>query len=185
MSNLLQWAAKVLDEKKIKETLILSDDHKCYPRAIGNAQKKAKVVLHHSRVSSKRARNYQNPLFAVNYLDRQFRKDLSDHTRETVQFSKDPSCMMSRMEIYSYFHNYCKPFRIKRGKENRPEHWISHSQIAGLLPEIYVHLLVLSKGRRVFFHKTTLNKEEKKTWLHLWKNPGRTSKKYFPKYYKI
>ena len=36
------------------------------------------------QVSSKRVRNRMNPLFSVNYLDRQLRKDMAEHVRETV-----------------------------------------------------------------------------------------------------
>lgn len=52
---------------------------------------------------------------AVNYLDRQIRKDLSDHVRETVQWAKNSNDMMARLVIYQLFRNYLKPFRIRSG----------------------------------------------------------------------
>ncbi|MFP4564035.1 MAG: hypothetical protein ACLFRY_12085 [Spirochaetia bacterium] len=42
----------------------------------------------------------RNPLFPVNYLDRQIRKDNSNHLRKTVQFSRDVDSRMERMAVY-------------------------------------------------------------------------------------
>ncbi len=42
-------------------------------------------------------RTLNNDLFAVNYFDREIRKDQSNHTRETVQFSRDVNNAMDRL----------------------------------------------------------------------------------------
>ena len=45
-------------------------------------------------VSGKAARTKNNRLFAVNYLDREIRKDNASHVRETVQFSRNGNSRM-------------------------------------------------------------------------------------------
>lgn len=44
-------------------------------------------VVVHTPISSKAARTLTNPLFPVNYLDRQLPKDMAEHERETVRFA--------------------------------------------------------------------------------------------------
>ncbi|MBI9104172.1 MAG: hypothetical protein JEY99_17275 [Spirochaetales bacterium] len=65
--------------------------------------------LKHIRISSKLARTITNPILSVNYLDRELRKDNSDHTRETVQFAKNVNNLMDRLAIYRLYHNFIKP----------------------------------------------------------------------------
>jgi hypothetical protein len=70
-------------------------------------------MARHQRTSSRVVRNCENPLFPVNYLDREFRKDQACHVRETVQWSKTVNNTMERMMVYLAYHNLFKPFRIK------------------------------------------------------------------------
>lgn len=101
--------------------------------------------LIHKRSSSKRYRNYANPLFAVNYLDREIRKDCAEHTRETTQHARNVNNSMERLALYSFYHNYIKPFRINRKKGFSKE--ITHGEIAGIKkPKI-------EKGMKSFFSK--------------------------------
>ncbi|NIX02738.1 MAG: hypothetical protein GWN13_31805, partial [Phycisphaerae bacterium] len=122
--------AKLLYDKGICQKDLWTDEHGSYPGAF--RQRNRPELFRHHRISSKRARTGRNPLFAVNYLDRQFRKDLSDHARETVQFAHNPACMMSRFVLYRQYHNYLKPFRIKEHNENRAEPCKTHAEAAGL-----------------------------------------------------
>jgi len=62
-------------------------------------------------VPSTAPRTLRNDLFAVNYFDREIRKDQSNHTRETVEFSRDVNNAMDRLWMYSAYHNYVKPYR--------------------------------------------------------------------------
>ena len=50
---------------------------------------KAQGRYRHLRVSSRVPRTRLNPLFAVNYIDRQLRKDLDEHVRETCVFRQE------------------------------------------------------------------------------------------------
>jgi hypothetical protein len=129
--------------------------HKAYPQVIQAAK-----ILKHFQVSSKEARNFLNALFAVNYVDRQVRKDLSDHVRETVQFARHPAGMMSRFAVYRFFHNCLKPFRIKHQKETHPEKNVSHSEMAGLRPGRLKEILKAHEGKRFFLGRLEMGRIE-------------------------
>ncbi|MDC7238786.1 MAG: hypothetical protein PQJ50_00365, partial [Spirochaetales bacterium] len=176
MKNLGDGLANLLINKEIGNALLWTDEHRSYSGAF-----RSQGVFQHLRVSSKKARTFKNPLFAVNYLDRQFRKDLSDHTRETVQFAHHPACMMNRLILYRHFHNYIKPYRIKEQKENRmPKS--THGEEAGLDKDYLLEMKTQLEGKRFFYSKLDLDREEMQTWMQGWKNPGLNSTRYVPKY---
>jgi len=99
-----------------KDAFILATDEKQeYRRPIrelaGMLEEKGKTLVHLT-VSSTKPRDRNNPLFPANYMDREFRKDLAEHRRETVCFARNTNCSMERMVVYLFYHNYVKPFRI-------------------------------------------------------------------------
>ena len=57
--------------------ILITDEHQSYPKAILPFRATTDIV--HSTVSSQLARTGDNPLFAVNYIDREIRKDLAEH----------------------------------------------------------------------------------------------------------
>jgi transposase-like protein len=82
----------------------------------------------HHMTNSKVGRNTRNPLFAVNYIDREIRKDMASQARETVQFPRNAANAMLRMNLYLFDHNVFKPYRIRRNEGSGQ----SHAEIAGL-----------------------------------------------------
>ena len=177
MKILGEWIDNFLVEKKMLDTVLWTDMHNDYVNSFSGL-----VAFIHRRISSKAARNHLNPLMAVNYYDREVRKDLSDHTRETVQFARHPACMMSRFVLYRHHHNFLKPFRINSHDENSSYIYWTHAEEAGMLRQDYKALINKMQGKRFFLNKLTMNEEEMKTWLHLWRNPGVKSKRYVPQY---
>ena len=169
--------SKLIRDKGIDLIEIWTDKHQSYPGAFRNLP-----VFHHNRISSKRARTFDNPLFSVNYCDRQSRKDLSDHVRETVQFARHPSCMMCRFAVYRHHHNLLKPFRIKPHNENSLEPYWTHAEAAGIPGSVIKALIEKMEGKRFFLHKLDMDGEERKTWLQEWTNPGVVSGRYVPKH---
>ena len=81
----------------------------------------------HHRTNSKLGRNTRNPLFAVNYVDREIRKDMASQARETVQFPRNVSNAMLRMALYCFDHNLRKPYRINDPVKRR----LRHAEVAG------------------------------------------------------
>ncbi|MBD3162233.1 MAG: hypothetical protein GF328_09010 [Candidatus Latescibacteria bacterium] len=59
-------------------------------------------------ISSRRARTPGNPLFPVNLLDLLVRHSGSNHTRETIAFSKRRQAAAERLAIFQVWRNYMK-----------------------------------------------------------------------------
>jgi transposase-like protein len=109
------------------------------------------VTLKHIAISSRLIRTVDNDLFAVNYMDRQFRMCLAEHVRETVRFARNVNNSMERMAIYGVYHNYMKPYRINRADDAFLDR--THAEVAGLpkglvkkkLRTFFTRRLVLSR----------------------------------------
>jgi hypothetical protein len=106
-----------------------------------------------------------NPLFAVNYLDRQLRKDMDEHVRETVCFGKNVSRAMDRFVVYATYHNLQKPFREVKGD------FRSHAEVAGLTREEVRSLCYGMYSRRAFYSKVQPEDSMKKVWLRKYVTP--------------
>ena len=102
-------------------------------------------TLKHIAVSSRLIRTVDNELFAVNYMDRQFRMCLAEHVRETVRFARNVNNSMERMAVYGLYHNYMKPYRINRADDSFRDR--THAEVAGLSREL------VQKKLRTFFTK--------------------------------
>lgn len=119
----------------------------------------------HIRISSRAERNTSNPLMAVNYFDREIRKDQANHVRQTLQWSKKVSNSMDRMMIYGNYHNFRKQYRIKEGDDRL------HAEVAGIpRNKIEAH------KKRFFTHRYFISKlipdySSFKTWHRVWKTP--------------
>jgi transposase-like protein len=156
---------------------LYTDEKKEYERALMR-HPYGYVGLKHIKTSSKKMRNYQNKLFSNNYLDRQIRKDLSNHVRETVCFARNVNNSMERMLIYIMYHNYMKIFREKeRGRENR-----THAEVAGI-KRIFIDKSlenIFSKRRFLLLEKISDSFEE--VWNRTLITPLKKNKEYLPAY---
>lgn len=100
-----------------RRPMVLRTDEKLeYRRALAKndrlCQAIAEKTFRHDLTSSKARRTRSNPLFPVNYFDRELRKDLAEHVRETVRFARNVNHSMERLWIYAHRHNFDKRFRI-------------------------------------------------------------------------
>jgi len=168
-------------EKGITKRKLYTDEHTAYPRAFGKVEGFSQIFVH-QRVNSKEPRTKQNPLFPVNYIDRQIRKDMSDHTRETVQWAKCPSALMARMSIYRFYHNCVIPRRVRESRSGNDQ---SHAEKAGILKEELDAIISRHWLKRCFLTKLHLGYEEVNTWLCRWRNPGISFGRYIPHYIQV
>ena len=180
-ASLLEDLAKSLQHRNIQSCVLYSDEHTSYPKALDRLGMR-KQMFQHVQISSKKARTFQNPLFPVNYVDRQFRKDQANQVRETVQFSRCPSAMMLRLTIYQVYHNFIMP---KRVKEQRQGNWDTRGEAVGISRTDISEALYWIIGRRVFFHKSDLWSEERQTWLSGWRNSQIPLGRYVPNYISV
>ena len=181
VSNLLQdivLALSNIDQDDEYQKILITDKHPTYSACLRKLNKDT-LHFHHVQISSKEARTFSNPLFPVNYTDRQFRKDQANHTRETVQFARCPQAMMARLTLYQGYHNYVSPYRVKayRGGDRR-----CRAERQGLSWEVIRNTFEKYWNRRVFLGKVRLWAEEEKTWKRMWRNPGVKMARYVPKY---
>ena len=166
VASLLCDLGKYMHEKEIGRRKLFTDEHKAYVRALGRIIDADQYFVHR-QVSSKLARSINNPLFPVNYVDRQFRKDMANHVRETVQFARCPTAMMLRLTIYQMYHNYLMPRRVR---QQRKGNWQTRGELMGITRTQFLDCLQECWGKRVFYHKCELWEEEKSTWLMKWRN---------------
>lgn len=107
----LRTSTRRVFERLLKRTenglRLHSDEHFQYRRVVEVDLKGAKIT--HLKTSSKIIRNYQNPLFAVNYFDLQIRQETASFRRETIAFSKHSIAMLESYFLYVLYRNYMRP----------------------------------------------------------------------------
>ena len=116
-------------------------------------------LLVHHKTSSKAPRTLDNPLFAVNYLDRQLRKDLAEHVRETVRFARRIEHSLERAVIHLAHHNFRKQFRIRVLDRS-----LTHAEVAGLERQKIEELRESSLRDRAFGWRSNLEQWQRLVW---------------------
>ena len=154
-----------------------TDKKKDYPRGISRSPCAALCRsigrLDHQTISSRAKRTKDNPLFPVNYLDREIRKDLHEHTRESVCFGRNVNLQMERLSLYAYWHNYRKRHRIRGGPE-------SHAEVAGYDIDLVERYSIDLWKRRAWLSLVKLSETMRMTWLRERKNPLAERDSYLP-----
>jgi hypothetical protein len=178
MRHLAQDLTDRLVMKGVIRKVLYTDEHPAYPRAFRRIPDFPLHLLH-VRIPSTAPRTWLNPLFPVNYVDRQIRKDSSDHARQTVQFARCPSALMARMAVYRFYHNCCIPRRVQASRQKNYE---THAERAGVSTEVLHQIIKRHWMHRCFLLKQNLGVEERTTWLCGWRNPGIPLGRYIPKY---
>jgi hypothetical protein len=133
--------------------------------------------LVHLTVASRLPRTVHNPLFPSNYLDRELRKDLANHHRETPCFSRNVANGMMRLWAYLAWHNYLKPFRIRWPTSLHPR---THAEACGIKASLMHHLEHRFFSARAFLSRSPLTPPMLKTWKKLWQTPGTHKPAYLP-----
>jgi hypothetical protein len=179
LSRLLELLPR---DRELTKTALYTDEKVEYERA----QKNDPALQHlhccdlfeHIRIPSTAPRTTSNPLFSANYMDREFRKDLANHHRKTVCFSRNVAASLNRLILYCFYHNYCKPYRI----DNAPQYQPLHAEVAGVDP------VLLEQKQTVFTQRAFLSLTESisGSFLALWKKqiqtPLKTKPEYVPAY---
>ena len=137
-------------ERCERDRLTLNTDGKLeYCRALSQCKALAGPIaekrLVHERTDSRAIRDARNPLFSVNYIDRELRKDLAEHVRETVRFARNVNHCMERLWIYLFDHNTRKRYRINDPVASHR----THALVAGVEPTVIARARArLTTGRR-------------------------------------
>lgn len=178
--RLYDYVAHMICDSAGKSVEIATDEHAAYVRAKSNhiavSGLRAQQRLSHVRINSSVPRTFASRLFAVNYLDRQFRKDLAEHVRETVCFGRNVNNAMNRFSIYGVYHNLKKAFREAKGN------YRTHAEMAGISPEKVRSLLYGLFTRRRFASREYLEGTYLKLWFREYQTPLKKKQGYMPKY---
>lgn len=128
-------------------------------------------IVAHKTVSSRAARTKANPLFPVNYLDREIRKNSAAHARETVRGDREISMAMSRMVIFIGHHTFRKPFKITN--KTIIEGQKTHADMVNLLDtaEARTAFEGLYKKRHIWSHQKLHAQWMADIWQMKKKNP--------------
>jgi len=172
-------ALRVLSDSARPSLSLWTDEHPAYGRAIASTPCLAALAgigrLHHHTISSRAARTRWNPLFPVNYLDREIRKDLHEHVRETVCFGRNVNRQMERLTLYLWWHNYLKPHRARmEGVSHAAMAGYDRKETAGQLKRIWLS--------RAWLSLTELTESMWETWLRRRATPLKKGPDYLPKF---
>jgi len=166
----------LLGDRSPENPWILYTDEKTeYPAAMKRVKALANLlktgVVIHKTVNSREPRTFVNPLFPVNYLDREFRKNMAGHVRETVRFDRELNMAAARMVIAIGNHGFRKPYRI--GDRKDISTYPSHADVAGITknPEVILALQRMYVDRHVWSHQKTKKEWMQKVWLAQYESP--------------
>ena len=160
---------------------VYTDDHHAYPRAFRqhrafNQLMRQGSIIHDAAKGTKQPGRVNN-LFAVNYMDRQFRKDIVNYVRYTVNTARNVSALLERVCVYRLHHNCVKPYR-----ENWPKARKWHWNLAGVSGNLVSPMLESRFVWRPFVSFLDLTPGEKGLWFRLYRTPLKKGGEYLPKY---
>ena len=164
--------------------ILYTDEKKDYQRALwdrrsGFTRRMFDGSIRHHMTNSKEPRNQSNPLFAVNYFDREIRKDMATHARETVQYPRNVCNVMLRISLYMFDHNVRKPYRIRAREQ--PDR--RHAEVAGA-ERAFLERSVQGFFQRRFFRppEMVLSESRRKTLYREWITPLKRNPEVLWKY---
>ena len=167
-----------------RKVVLSTDEHPAYVRGLARAVSleamRGAGLFEHRQVSGKRPRSRANPLFAVNYMDRQVRKDVANHVRQTTRGARNVNDLMNRLAIYRVMHNYRKSYRVR--PDQRDERY--HGEVAGLAREVIEAEVGQSyyTQRRFFTHGGGYLAEAWRTVARVWGTPLGDGNLYVPRF---
>jgi len=142
-------------------------------------QMKVHGIFSHLTVSSRVPRTLTNNLFSANYLDREIRKDLPEHHRETVCFARNVTNCLERLCVYFLHHNFIKKYRIGVTGEER-----THAEVAGLNKQDIDRIRRKVTMKRSFYHEgeVSFGGFFDQLWRRAIPTPLKQSCDYLPKF---
>jgi len=169
--------------ERVMPVILYTDEKKDYQRALWNTPRFSEQLYsgqwRHHQINSQEARTTRNPLFAANYIDREIRKDVASHARESVQFPRNASNLMLRMNLYLFDHNIRKPYRIT----NPAKRVLRHAQVARIDRGELNRLTPMFFTQRVFREEGQwLSPSATKTLRRQWVTPLRKKPEKLWKY---
>ena len=181
-TRLLEIVPSMWSPMTMQTLTLWTDEHQAYPRSINRiptlkSARDSGSFVHHT-VSSKSARTVSNPLFAVNYYDRELRKDVAAFRRESTCFTRNVSNGLSRFVLHLVYHNYQKHHRVRVCRTSMQV----HAEVAGINAGHIAKCFSWLYLKRLFLTKEHLSDDNKKIWLKESITPLKKGQDYVPQY---
>lgn len=180
--EILDSLSIVYNSAEFVSLIITTDEKPEYVRVLDRhplfrAQDERHRIIHQT-INSHAPRNYANPLFASNYLDREIRKDVANHHRETACFSRNVANGLSRLACYLFHHNYIKRFSIKAPCFDRT----LHGEAAGIPRPLIDKEISSFFSERRFLSRLKLPTTLERIWTKKSPSPLKKNPDYVPGY---
>jgi len=114
----------------------------------------------------------------VNYTDRERRKDLTEHVRETTRFARAAHTSVERFSLYLVAHNFIKRRRINVAVGDGE----THAQAAGISASCTSELRRWFFSRRVMMSLLVITAPFLRIWLRMYETPHARHGPYLPRY---
>lgn len=173
----------LLKTSKVSHLTVYTDEKTIYRQCLERIGSVARydgstAYLTQKQISSRNHRGLHNELFAVNYIDREIRKDMAEHHRETTCFARNANSSVSRMTVYLFYHNFLKTYRLN-GRDNREK---NHADAAGIPSFVYRRMLVHVFTKRLFSTHYNLKGNNEMTWCRAYQTPLKRESDYIAAY---
>lgn len=179
---LLGCIPRLWNKIRFPSLTLLTDEHPSYPRALARVipliRESHAGSFHHLRFPSTLPRTIHNPLFSVNYYDRDLRKDVAAYHRESTCFCRNTANGLSRLAVHQAWHNFVKPFRIKPATGSRGP----HGAYRGIAEKRIACELTRFLCDRSFLSHLDLREDRLTIWMKHAKTPLKENQEYLPKY---
>ncbi len=150
-------------EKALRPLRLDSDEHPAYPQALRRLPLAAWRLwtgdLHHRTTPSSAPRTVRNPLFPVNYLEREIRTRIAEHVRESTRFGRNVNNQCERFALFQLAHNYLRPHRAHGSAR-----LATHAEVAGIPPASVGPMLGRIFCRRFFPSRARLSASTVALW---------------------
>jgi len=165
------------------EVTLYTDEKKAYETASRRNEELSRMRddhrFSHDQTPSVAPRTFSNPLFAVNYYDREIRKDGAGHVRETVRFNRNVCGGLMRLACYGFYHNFIKRFRIRDPVVLQRRHY----REAGIDEELVRTRLNKIYDERVFISREPIEGFSQKLWFKQIQTPLKRGPEYVQKFW--
>jgi len=181
-TRLLELIPGIWDPSTLPRLRLWTDEHYAYPLSVRRvpqlAQALAGQTFVHETWPSTAPRTVLNPLFPVNYYDRELRKDIAAFRRESTCYTRNTANGLARFMAHLVYHNYQKPFRVGPGRQTAE----MHAEMAGIPRGRIAQCLRWLYSARPFLSKQSLSPEARRIWLKEAATPLKVGASYLPKY---
>jgi len=181
-ARLLELIPGIWDSSKLPRLTLWTDEHRAYPRSLLRVpqlmQARELGRFSHETCPSTAPRTASNPLFSVNYYDRELRKDMAAFRRESTCFTRNTANGLARFMSHLLYHNYQKLFRVAPGRKTTEV----HAEMAGIDPLKIDAVMAGLFTERQFLSRQVLSDEGRKIWLKSAVTPLKKGPSYLPKY---